>query len=138
MNNKAELIDEFRRYLDAQPQKSRDNARLDLFSFYSELIGLKNEIKIESRQVKKGLDEFRLAVSRTEESNHKNLQTIIDHIAIKIAMRQIFRQKHYFGLCLSACWIFMIVLPQPGRQRKRADNLFYHDSVTGKKKLSKP
>ena len=82
-NKKEELVDEFRRYLDAHPQESQGNRRLDLFSFYSELTGLKNEVKIESRQVKKGLDEFRLAVSRIEESNHENLQTINDHFAKK-------------------------------------------------------
>ncbi|MCD6387908.1 MAG: nucleotide exchange factor GrpE [Desulfobulbaceae bacterium] len=67
--DKEELVKQFRRYLDQSPEELQGRKRLDLFSFYSELTALKNEVKIESRQVKKGLDEFRHAVTFIEKSN---------------------------------------------------------------------
>lgn len=62
------LIEQFRAYLETQMQndppevpdtESADAATPDLFTLLAELAALKNEVKLESRQVKTALDSFR-------------------------------------------------------------------------------
>ena len=60
------LLDCFRAYLDDAPEPdSNDEAgaaaerRTDLYSLFAELAALKNEVRLESRQVKTALDEFK-------------------------------------------------------------------------------
>ena len=55
-----QLLQQFENYLE-NALESRDDPvkKLDLFSFYSEIIALKNEVKIESRLIKQGLDDFK-------------------------------------------------------------------------------
>ncbi len=69
---KAQLRDQFERYLDELPEPLPEGAAdegagaegmgdegADLFTLFSELAGLKSEVKRESRQVKTALDQFR-------------------------------------------------------------------------------
>jgi len=68
---REQLLDRFRDYLDradpAIPQQQ--TATPDLFSLLAELAALKNEVKIESRQVKTVLDEFRSVFDTLQQSN---------------------------------------------------------------------
>jgi len=71
MNNEA-LVDKFREYLDkADNEKKIAPHKLTLFSLYEEMISLKNEIKIESRIVKQGLDRFQATAELIEQGNKK-------------------------------------------------------------------
>lgn len=60
---KEELVRQFCSHLDELPDQIAENPvsgeTTDLFSLYTELTGLKNEVRIESRQVKSAVDEFR-------------------------------------------------------------------------------
>ncbi len=60
---KEELVKKFRSYLDGSPDLHQAKMKVDLYSLYSELTGLKNEVRIESRQLKSALDDFRAAFS---------------------------------------------------------------------------
>jgi molecular chaperone GrpE len=68
---REQLLDRFRDYLDktdpALPQQKAGTP--DLFSLLAELAALKNEVKIESRQVKTVLDEFRGVFDALQQSN---------------------------------------------------------------------
>lgn len=71
MNNE-ELIDQFRDYLEkADGEKKKVSRKLSLLSFYEEMTALKNEIRIESRIVKQGLDDFRKTAELIEQGNQK-------------------------------------------------------------------
>ncbi len=71
MNNEA-LIDKFREYLDrADYEKRAAPRKLSLSSFYKEMIALKNEIRIESRNVKESLDRFQETSELIEQGNKK-------------------------------------------------------------------
>lgn len=62
---KDQLLDRFRAYLDQAMEAELDDAEMDddaapdLFTLLAEVAALKNEVKLESRQVKGALDEFR-------------------------------------------------------------------------------
>ena len=68
---KEQLLNRFREYLDkadpALPQQKTGTP--DLFSLLAELAALKNEVKIESRQIKAVLDEFRAVFDTLQQSN---------------------------------------------------------------------
>jgi molecular chaperone GrpE len=68
---KEQLLDRFREYLDkADPALSQQKTGTpDLFSLLAELAALKNEVKIESRQVKTALDEFHAVFDTLQQSN---------------------------------------------------------------------
>ncbi|MCI5148496.1 MAG: hypothetical protein D3916_03710, partial [Candidatus Electrothrix sp. MAN1_4] len=57
-----ELVNRFRDYLTCAKCAKDDNKnppeKLDLFSLYSEIKALKNEVKIESRHIKQGFVEM--------------------------------------------------------------------------------
>lgn len=83
---KQRLVTELRGHLDALPEtsedldlddKSRDSREIDLYNLFTELAGLRNEIRLESRQVKRALDEFG-GVFSTLEDNSKRLQNELD------------------------------------------------------------
>lgn len=69
---KEQLLDRLRDYLDQDsvdlPAPDAAEAP-DLFSLLAELAALKNEVKIESRQVKTALDEFRSLFDTLQQSN---------------------------------------------------------------------
>lgn len=56
-----QLLERFREYLDTvdEPLEHAATQEPDLFTLFSEMEGLRNEVKLESRQVKAALDQFR-------------------------------------------------------------------------------
>jgi molecular chaperone GrpE len=82
------LLDRFRAYLNEEPEgvpdetnpeksPGQDSRRTDLYSLFAELIALKNEVRLESRQVKTALDEFR-AVFETLQASQSQLGDELD------------------------------------------------------------
>lgn len=78
---KDALIVQFRAYLDAadsqpdgQADASTETSTPDLFTLLAELAALKNEVKIESRQVKNALDEFRTLFDALREAGAERAQ----------------------------------------------------------------
>lgn len=70
-NNDA-LLEQFRDYLEkAAGEKKKVPHKLSLFSFFEELTALKNEIRIESRLIKQGLEHFEKTAERIEQGNRK-------------------------------------------------------------------
>jgi molecular chaperone GrpE len=64
IETKEQLLERFRAYLDEFPdvapaEPAEESRRTDLYSLFAELVTLKNEVRLESRQVKTVLDEFR-------------------------------------------------------------------------------
>ena len=80
--SKEQLLERFRAYLDEAELETVSayaaDEHADLFSLFIELGALKNEIKLESRQLKKALDEFR-AVFDTLQTSHQQLSTELEH-----------------------------------------------------------
>ncbi|MCB2182410.1 MAG: nucleotide exchange factor GrpE [Desulfobulbaceae bacterium] len=70
---KAALLNQFQAYLDEIPEMEAApealEERIDLFSLYSEMTGLKSEVRIESRQLKTALDDFRDVFSALDGAN---------------------------------------------------------------------
>ncbi|MBK5966366.1 nucleotide exchange factor GrpE [Thiocystis minor] len=75
---KDQLTARFRAYLDARShasvpfdsaQETSGSVAPDLFTLLAELVALKNEVKLESRQVKSALDEFRSLFDTLRETN---------------------------------------------------------------------
>ena len=63
-------IDRFRSYLDSVASNPDDNVeQTDMYSLFVELAALKNEVKLESRQVKNALDEFKKVFELLENTN---------------------------------------------------------------------
>lgn len=65
---KEELVEQFRAYLDTDfaPESTTDG--LDQMDLFRELTGLRNEVRIESRQFKGALDDFRQAFTSLDDS----------------------------------------------------------------------
>lgn len=83
---KQRLVTELRGYLDALPETPDDSdlndedpdARaVDLYTLFTELAGLRNEVRLESRQVKRAQDEFSDVFS-TLEDNARRLGNELD------------------------------------------------------------
>jgi len=73
---KEQLLDRFRAYLDKLPEatpveSAETDRRTDLYSLFAELAALKNEVRLESRQVKTALDEFRAVFETLQASQMK-------------------------------------------------------------------
>ena len=70
-NTREELVARFRGYLEDAEETPPEPApeAPDLFSLLAELAALKNEVKIESRQVKTALEEFRGLFDTLRQSN---------------------------------------------------------------------
>ncbi len=81
---KETLLEQFRNYLDSiaeDPSEApggSDTSEVDLFSLFTELAALKNEVKLESRQVKGALDQFRELFSTLEQTNQRLVREL-DH-----------------------------------------------------------
>ena len=77
------LLNRFRAYLDELPetapaeQPDTEQRQTDLFSLFTELAALKNEVRLESRQLKTALDEFR-AVFDTLQTSHGQLSDALE------------------------------------------------------------
>ena len=93
---KEQLLERFRVYLDQQPElpadPGEDERRTDLYSLFSELVALKNEVRLESRQVKTVLDEFR-AVFETLQASQNQLGGELDraHHAVSEQRRAVLK-----------------------------------------------
>lgn len=79
---KEQLLDRFRAYLDKLPEatpveSAETDRRTDLYSLFAALAALKNEVRLESRQVKTALDEFR-AVFETLQASQIQLGGELD------------------------------------------------------------
>jgi len=77
---KEQLLDRFQAYLDSLPETvtaAAETGQTDLFSLFTELATLKNEIRLESRQVKTALDEFK-AVFTTMDTNQVQLNEALE------------------------------------------------------------
>lgn len=74
---KEELVAQFRGYLDgladepAQGPSAENGGEADLFSLFTELAALNNEVRLESRQVKGALDQFRALFDTLEQTNQR-------------------------------------------------------------------
>ena len=72
---KQRLIERFRQYLDDTPPEdsvpAAESREVDLFTLFTELAELKNEVKLESRQVKQALDHSRELIDALRENNRQ-------------------------------------------------------------------
>lgn len=72
---KEQLIGRFRQYLDnTAPEDSVPppaSGEMDLFTLFTELAALKNEVKLESRQVRQALDHSRELIDGLRENNQQ-------------------------------------------------------------------
>ncbi|MBZ4193025.1 MAG: nucleotide exchange factor GrpE [Candidatus Contendobacter sp.] len=75
IETKEYLLEQFSTALDAlpdAPEADEAGRRTDLYSLFAELVALKNEVRLESRQVKTAFDEFR-AVFETLQASQTQL-----------------------------------------------------------------
>jgi len=73
---KTALLEQFRGYLETleeeeAPAPGNDLPGIDLHTLFTELAGLRNEVKLESRQVKQALDHSRELVDALQENNRR-------------------------------------------------------------------
>ncbi len=70
---KEELVARFRGYLDQQDdgETTNDDAEADQFTLLTELAGLKSEVRLEARQFKAALNDFREAFTALDRSNRE-------------------------------------------------------------------
>lgn len=73
---KDALLRQFRDYLDYEGNEQSPPERIDLFTLFNELAGLKNEVKIESRQLKGALDDFRQAFTALDSNQQELIQIV--------------------------------------------------------------
>jgi len=76
-STKEQLIKKFSNYLDTY-QDSEETQQTDLFSLFTELAALRNEVKLESRQVKNALDMFKSTFD-TVQSSYEQLTQELEH-----------------------------------------------------------
>lgn len=81
---KDKLVTELRDYLDALSDTAdepdavgADTGEVDLYTLFTELAGLRNEVRLESRQLKRALDEFNGVFSTLQDSG-KHLGSALD------------------------------------------------------------
>ncbi len=69
---KNTLLEQFRNYLETVPEPDQEEEpEIDQMTLFRELAALKNEVHIESRQVKAALEEFRSAFSALDGANQE-------------------------------------------------------------------
>lgn len=76
---KEQLLSRFRAYLDSMEETAAEaeTGWTDLYSLFTELAALKNEVRLESRQVKTALDEFK-AVFTTLDASQTQLNDALE------------------------------------------------------------
>lgn len=81
---KEQWIAQFRHYLEqASITTSVTTSAPDLFSLFTELAGLRNEVKLESRQVKQALEQFRSAFELLQTSQTELLKEHQQQLELK-------------------------------------------------------
>jgi len=77
-STKEKLIEQFREYLETEQINEEESQQTDLFSLFTGLAALRNEIKLESRQVKNALDMFKTTFD-TVQSSQELLGKELEH-----------------------------------------------------------
>ncbi len=85
-DRKEQLLQRFRDYLEKAKEVTQNHDQpteaVDLFTLFSELAALRNEVRLESRQFKSALDQFRELFSTLEDHKRKletDLERCIDN-----------------------------------------------------------
>ncbi len=78
-HDKEELIEQFRAHLEAFDTPEEPVEMIDQMALFNELSGLKNEVRIESRQLKGALDDFRVAFSSLDHAQ-QDADKMLQHI----------------------------------------------------------
>ena len=76
---KEELIEQFRAYLETEDIPEEPKEIIDQMALFNELAGLKNEVRIESRQLKGALDDFRAAFSSLDQAQ-QDADTMLQYV----------------------------------------------------------
>ncbi|MDM8567919.1 nucleotide exchange factor GrpE [Thiotrichales bacterium HSG1] len=72
-STKQNLLAQFTEYLEKEQKDNKVTQQTDLFSLFSELAALRNEVKLESRQVKNSLELFKETFTTMQDS-HKQIK----------------------------------------------------------------
>jgi molecular chaperone GrpE len=73
METTDDLVDRFRHYLEKSDDQRQNHVdRVNLYSFYQELIAIKNEVRLESRLVKKGFADLHTILNNDNSSGKGN------------------------------------------------------------------
>lgn len=73
---KEELTQRFRQYLDNDFEFESSDENIDLMRLFEEMAGLKNEVRIESRQLKGALDDFRQAFTSLDQGQQEMIDLL--------------------------------------------------------------
>ena len=65
---KDQLVEQFRAYLESNEVTPETASSIDLFSVFTELVAIRNEVRLEARQFKTALDQFRTAFDFIQDS----------------------------------------------------------------------
>lgn len=76
---KEELVARFRSYLETEFVPEPQEAFVDRMTLFNELAGLKNEVRIESRQLKGALDDFRQVFTSLDDA-HADVSRMFEHV----------------------------------------------------------
>jgi molecular chaperone GrpE len=90
-STKAELLERFSGYLDTLDEAPPDEAEagvIDLYTLFTELAGLRSEIKLESRQVKQALDHSRELIDALQENNNRLAEELGSQRRAEDALRE--------------------------------------------------
>ncbi|NOQ34967.1 MAG: nucleotide exchange factor GrpE [Methylococcaceae bacterium] len=68
--NKTQLLEQFSQYLEAV-ELEPETEQTDLYSLFSEMAALRNEVKTESRQFKNALGDFKTGFDSLQQSNNE-------------------------------------------------------------------
>lgn len=85
--NREALVERFRHFLETQPETKATDS-VDLFTLFTELAGLRNEVRLESRQFKVALDTIReqsQAANATSAHLGRDLAALWDRLAAGVA-----------------------------------------------------
>jgi len=99
---KEKLVRQFCSHLDDLPDQIVENLAseesTDLYSLYAELIALKNEVRIESRQVKSAVDEFKSVFETLQSAQEQMAAELEQHRKDKEMLTQAVLRPILLGL----------------------------------------
>ncbi len=125
---KAQLLERFREYLDQQPEvvpteTGKPERRTDLYALFTELVALKTEVRLESRQFKTVLEDFR-AVFAALQTTQTQLSQELDRVLKPVLLDLVeLRDRFEAGLRVlqnyrPTFWVRLL-----GRRRRERDLL---------------